>query len=77
MNTTYKFAPIPSNSTVAGGVTAMVSVWFLMATAAIFADLAVGPQQREARAQRQAKTEIAVAPEARLTVTVEAPRLKS
>jgi hypothetical protein len=77
MNTTYKFAPVPSNSTVAGGVTILVSAWFLVAAGAIFADPAAGPAQRAALTQRESPTEIAIAPEARLRITVEAPRLKS
>jgi hypothetical protein len=79
MNTTYKFAPVPSNSTVAGLVTMMVSAWFLMAAAAIFADPAVSRVERESfgRQAVTAPTEVAVAPEARFKVTVEAPRLKS
>ena len=78
MNTTYKFASMPSNSTVAGLVTVMVSAWFLMAAAAIFADLAQGRAEHEVLGSAEAPTtEIAIAPEARLRITVEAPRLKS
>jgi hypothetical protein len=79
MNTTYKFAPVPSNSTVAGLATAMVSVWFLVAAAAIFADPAVSRGEREALAHRAAPapTEVAIAPDAYFKVTVEAPRLRS
>src|ERR1700676_1347787 len=35
---TYKFAEYPSNSSVASGVTMLVSVWFLVAAGAILAD---------------------------------------
>jgi hypothetical protein len=77
MNTTYKFAPVPSNSTVAGLVTVMVSAWFLMAAAAIFADPFTSHVKHEALAQRAVPTTVAIAPEARLKITVEAPRLKT
>jgi hypothetical protein len=75
MNTTYKFAPVPSTSTVAGLVTVMVSAFFLMANAAIFADPFTGHVKHEALARRAAPTTVAIAPEARLKITVEAPRL--
>ena len=78
MNTTYKFAPVPSNSSVAGLVTMLVSVWFLMAAAAIFADPTAGRVNGETLAEgTPTPTEVAVAPDARFKVTVEAPRLKS
>ena len=77
MNTTYKFAPVPSNSTVAGLVTMMVSVWFLMAAAAIFMDAGANRAEREAVSRGEAPIAVAIAPEARLTITVEAQRLKS
>ncbi|HEY2628284.1 MAG TPA: hypothetical protein VGI57_04120 [Usitatibacter sp.] len=34
----YKFAAYPSNSSVAAGVTVLVSVWFLVAAGAILSD---------------------------------------
>jgi hypothetical protein len=74
MKTNDTFAPTPGNAMVAGLVTVMVSAWFLMAAAAIVAEPAA---KRDGQARRDAPTEIAVAPEARLTITVEAPRLKS
>jgi hypothetical protein len=78
MNTTYRFAPLPSrNSMVAGLVTTLVSVWFLMAAAAIFAEPAATRVGRSAVAQRAGQAAIAIAPQARLRITVEAPRLKS
>jgi hypothetical protein len=75
MNTTYKFASIPSNSTVAGLVTAAVSAWFLMATASIFADPFASPVKREALAHGATPAAAAIAREARFKITVEAPRL--
>jgi hypothetical protein len=76
MKTTYEFTPMPSSSTVAGLVTAMVSAWFLMAAAAIFMDPARGRAGVEAIAQPRA-TGIAIAPEARFKITVEASGRKS
>jgi hypothetical protein len=75
MNTTYKFAPVPSTSTVTGLVTVMVSAFFLMANAAVFADPFTSHVKHEALAHRAAPTTVAIAPEARLKITVEAPRL--
>jgi hypothetical protein len=79
MNTTYKFSSVPSNSTVAGLVTVMVSAWFLMAAAAIFADPSASRTvERDVLSQAPAPaTEVAIAPEAHFKITVEAPRLKS
>jgi hypothetical protein len=71
MNAICKFAPVPSHSIVAGLVTSLVCAWFLMAAAAIFADPAAAHGET---ALAQSGTP---APEARLTITVEAPRLKS
>ena len=34
----YKFTQYPSNSSVASGITLLVSVWFLLASGAILAD---------------------------------------
>jgi hypothetical protein len=36
--TNYRFASYPSNSSVAAGVTVLVSVWFLVAAGAILSD---------------------------------------
>lgn len=77
MNMTYEFAPVRGSSTVAGLVTVMVSAWFLVAAAAIVADPFASPVMREALTHEAAPTRVAIAPEARLTITVEAPRLKS
>ena len=79
METTYKFAPVPSNSSVAGLVTLMVSAWFLVAAGAIFADpaFARGERSPAVQAQRTAATAVAAAPDAHFKITVEAQRLKS
>lgn len=83
MNTTYKFAPVPSNSTVADLVTVLVSAWFLVAGAAIFVSSPATEVPREmARSVEPAPTAqriapVAIAPEARLTIVVEAPRLRA
>jgi hypothetical protein len=75
MNTTYKFAPVPSSSTVAGLVTVMVSAWFLMAAASIFADSFASPVKPGALARGAAPNAVAIARDARFRITVEAPRL--
>ena len=77
MNTTHKFSPVTGSSTVAGLVTILVSAWFVVAAGAIFADPSKATPERAVLSQRVAPTEVAIAPAARLTITVEAPRLKS
>jgi hypothetical protein len=76
----YKFANLPSNASVDFTVTGLVSVWFLVAAGAILGD-PPSPYGRgyQAPAALQAKaapraTQVAIAPEARLTITVEARR---
>ncbi len=71
----YKFAHYPSNSVVASGVTMLVSAWFLVAGGLILTDASPGVTQRtEALALPAATPATAVAPEARLTITVVARR---
>ena len=88
----YRFAEYPSNSSVASGVTSIVSVWFLVAAGAILADPASIYTQRVVHtaqpttAAAPVETAVAesgfipaaevVAPDARFTITVEARRLK-
>ena len=83
----YTFAAYPSNNSVAAGVTFLVSAWFLVAGGLILTDSSPVPA---ARAQAQAQAEqatrrveavadpalrnVAVAPDARFTITVEASR---
>jgi hypothetical protein len=86
---TYKFAEYPSNSSVASGVTMLVSVWFLVAAGAILSDAPSVYTQRHAEVQAKVTpqtqyAEVAtpaalipaalIAPEAHLTITVEARR---
>ena len=66
----YNFAPLPSNNSVAGLVTLLVSAWFLVAAAAIVAE----PSGARAP-QSVAAAPADIAPQARLTITVEAQRL--
>jgi hypothetical protein len=74
----YKFTQYPSNSSVASGITMLVSVWFLLASGAILADPVSPYTQRalaeRAHAQPQSTVAIAIAPAAHLTITVEARR---
>ena len=80
----YRFAAYPSNSSVASGVTLLVSAWFFVASGAILLDASPSSAQREARAvvtQAEAAKPIpatlAVAPDAHFTITVEARRIAS
>jgi len=87
----YKFAEFKSESSVASGVTILVSAWFLVAAGAILADPASPYTQRPVMQQAQAPAVVttiaeapapklvpvvASAPAARFTITVEAKRLK-
>lgn len=80
----YKFTQYPSNASVASGITMLVSVWFLVAGGAILSDPA-SPYTQRAQAQSaplvqtadasaSAGSPVAIAPEAHLTITVEAHR---
>jgi hypothetical protein len=74
---TYKFAAYPSNSTVATGVTLLVSAWFLVAAGAILADPASPYTHRsEASAAAPVKSARAEAPapQARSTILVSVKR---
>lgn len=64
----YKFANLPSNSSVDSGVTMLVSVWFLVAAAAILGD----PSSTYTSSDPLAVT--VVAPQARETIVVQASR---
>jgi hypothetical protein len=80
----YRFTQYPSNSSVASGITMLVSVWFLVAAGAILGDPASPYTQRaQAQAAPMAQTvdasagagsPVAIAPEAHLTIMVEARR---
>jgi hypothetical protein len=81
----YKFAEYRGNSTVASGVTLLVSMWFLLAAGAILSDPAPAYSQRALAAAAPTvqaaeapaiavPAALAIAPEARLTITVEASR---
>jgi hypothetical protein len=80
----YRFTQYPSNASVASGVTMLVSVWFLVAAGAILAEPASPHTQRKqaqapvlqrtADASVSARAPVAIAPEAHLTILVEARR---
>lgn len=75
---TYRFAELPSNSSVSAFVTLAASAWFLVAGAAIVSDEGVGvPAPATARSIPVVYTAPAVAiePEARLIIVVEGRRV--
>ena len=75
----YRFAEYPSNSTVASGVTLLVSAWFLVAAGAILADPS-SPYTQHPVAQAAVAapaTVAALTPATYFTITVEAKRLKA
>ena len=74
---TYRFAELPSNSSVAAFVTFAASAWFLVAGAAIVADQGVGvpaPATAESIPVVYAAPAAAIEPEARLIIVVEGRR---
>jgi hypothetical protein len=83
----YKFAGYPSNSSVASGVTMLVSAWFLVAAGLILTDSSsaytpraaavVAPVTHNDEPEYPAVTNVAIAPEARFTINVEARRSAS
>jgi hypothetical protein len=68
---TYRSAPLPSSSAVAGVVTMVACTWFLMATGMILTDT---HSERLVEAGRAALAEQAVVPDDRVTIVVEARR---
>jgi hypothetical protein len=77
-----RLAAYPANATVADGVTLLVSTWFLVAGAAILSDpSSVYTQRTVAKAPAAVQVveiaqpaTLAIAPDARLSIVVEAPR---
>src|SRR4051812_32178617 len=80
---TYRFAQYPSNSSVASGVTMLVSAWFLVAAGAILADPPSQYTHRSLAAAHAQPVTVAmsanpvIAPQAHFTITVEASRSAS
>lgn len=68
---TYRSAPIPSSSSIAGAVTMIACTWFLMATGAILSDR---HSETLVESTRAAVAEMSVVPDTRVTVVVEARR---
>ena len=68
---TYKTAPLPSTSSIAGIVTMVACTWFLAATGAILTD---NHSQVLVESARAAVAEQLVVPDDRVTVVVEARR---
>ena len=70
----FKFSALPSNSSIAAGVTLLVCAWFAAAGGAILSDNHSGATLEAARAIPAAYPTAEIAPEARLTIVVEARR---
>lgn len=68
----YRFAGMPSNASVAGVVTLLVSAWFVLAGGAILTDQHSQATIEMAKAPPAQIVEIA--PEARMTIVVEGRR---
>jgi hypothetical protein len=69
----YKFAEYPSHSSVAAGVTVLVSVWFLVAAGAILSDPSSPyTSRKDVRATAPVKTAQAEAPKVFETIYVTA-----
>jgi hypothetical protein len=74
----YRFAELPSNSSVSAFVTFVVSAWFLVAGAAIVSDEGVGvpaPAAAQSIPVVYAAPAVAIEPEARLIIVVEGRRV--
>ncbi len=73
---TYRFAGLPSNSSVVAGVTFAVSAWFLVAGALMLTETPEAPPavQPRATAVMYSAPAVAISPEARLLIVVEARR---
>lgn len=74
---TYRFAELPSNSSVSAFVTFAVSAWFLVAGAAIVSDEGVGVPAAATAGPIPvvyAAPAVAIEPEARLIIVVEGRR---
>ncbi len=71
--TSYRFAPVPSNSSVAAIVTFVACAWFLVASGAILTDR----QNGFVDAARSQVVEEHVVPDDRVTVVVEARRTEN
>ena len=77
---TFRFAEVPSNDSVASLVTFLVSAWFLAAGGAMLAEPSVDSQARAMAKTpvvtvRQLSVSEAVQPDARFTIQVVAQRL--
>jgi hypothetical protein len=68
------FSFLRGESTVAAAVTAVVCAWFLMAAGAILTDPVSPYTTRTVHTAAAPAGPVAIAPEARLTITVEARR---
>ncbi len=73
MNSTYRFANLPSHSSVVAGVTVLVSAWFLVAAGTLVSEAGFDFRQGAAQPVRSAAA-VKVAPEARLKIVVTASR---
>jgi hypothetical protein len=72
---TFKFSGLPSNASVASAVTMLVTGWFALAGGAILSDNHSEATIENARAVQVASA--AIPEEARLTIVVEAKRIRA
>ncbi len=73
MNSTYRFANLPSHSSVVAGVTVLVSAWFLVAAGTLVTE----PVSHRDAAQAARTAQAVIAPEAHLKIVVTASRSAS
>lgn len=74
MNSTYRFANLPSHSSVAAGVTVLACAWFLVAAGTLVSEAGFDSHREAAQAVRPAQAAAEIAPEARLKIVVTASR---
>ncbi len=76
MNSTYRFANLPSHSSVVAGVTVLVCAWFLVAAGTLVSEAGFDSHREVAQAARTAQA-VEIAPEAHLKIVVTASRSAS
>lgn len=73
MNSTYRFANLPSPSSVAAGVTVLACAWFLVAAGTLVSSAGFDSPREAAQVARPAQA-AGIVPEARLKIVVTASR---
>ena len=73
MTRTFRFANLPSHSSVVASVTVLVSAWFLVAAGTLVTEAGFDTRQAAAQPVRSTRV-VEIAPEAHLKIVVTASR---